>query len=153
MSEEKSPPPQGIDLSGILGALLSNPEALSRVGKIISDHVSTDETGKTDNPPPDSDNTEEINTNFSTNPDISTENKESTATSQLFELGNALPKLLSVLSSSGDAPSQKNKEQIALLSAIKPYLSPRRRNMIDSFIKVSRFGELFKNFNGGQNVL
>lgn len=153
MNEEKSSPHQGADLSGILGAILSNPEALSRVGKIISDHISADETSNASNPPPVANNTEDFDTNIPTNSSDNTNNENNNNTFQPLDLGDTLPKLLSLFSSSGGAPSQKTKEQIALLTAIKPYLSPRRKDLIDSFIKMSRFGAILKNFNGGQNVL
>ena len=136
---------RNLDLSSLLGAMLSNPEMLSKIGNIIS-KIGNTETST--NSPPTSNNAENIET-------VTTPNKENSnnfeASSPTFQNHNnenivsKLPDILSKISSSNADISAENKQQIALLLAIRPYLSEHRKELIDTFIKMNRLGSIFKN--------
>ena len=67
------------------------------------------------------------------------------------ELSGAIPGILSLLPK--NLPSA-DPRQTALLLAIKPYLSQKRAELIDGFLKFEQIGSLLKNLNaGGNNVL
>lgn len=144
MENDKDKAPDTNELSGLLGALLSNPSSLSKIRDIIAAHVDS-ENGTS--PPP----IEEISVQNSNIDTLSGENlPENEGVSPTFkseggfDISNLLP-LISSLGASDDAKkiSQKNK-QTALLCAIKPYLSERRRTLIDSYIKFTQLSGIFK---------
>ena len=120
---EATPEQSSADLSAIFGSLLSNPDALSRVSGIISQYTNSESAEKGGEVEPKIDNPEPQ----SGNPEPPSAPK--------------LPDLLSLFSKS--APSQ-NKEQTALLLAIRPYLSEHRRELIDGFIKMSKLTDILK---------
>lgn len=117
MDEVKNTTATPSDLSAMLGSLLQDPDALSRVSGIISQYTGAENS--------------------------STEQAQSTPEAEPTQVAPKLPlpDLLSMLHAS--APSQ-NKEQTALLLAIKPYLSEHRRELIDGFIKMSRLTDILK---------
>ncbi len=133
------------DLSAALGTLLSDPELMGRIAGIVNG-ASENET----DPGPDA----------------------ATVSAQPSSGNNAMPNLGSLLSNPGimeKLPSvmatiapilggDKKKEEdrhhgrpcdrrIALLCALKPYLSPRRCEAIDYIIKLDRIGSLLGNLN------
>ncbi len=55
-----------------------------------------------------------------------------------------LPALMGALSPMLGKANGKIDEKTALLSALKPYMSPGRCDAIDKLITVCRFGEIFK---------
>lgn len=135
------------DLSTLLSSLISNPEILTKMGSIISN---LNNTQNSNNSPLDSNNQgsngdfEENNGNNS-----STINNIS-PTFQDFNLETILskmPGILSEISSSKDENSLVTKQQITLLLAIRPYLSERRKELIDTFIKMNKLGAIFQKFN------
>ena len=116
MDEVNASAKTSADLSSILSSLLSNPDAISKVNGIISQYTSSDGENKAAS---------------ETAPSESAEPPSETK----------IPDLLSLISSS--APTQ-NKEQTALLLAIRPYLSPHRRELIDGFIRMSKLTDIIK---------
>lgn len=134
----------------LLGVLLSNPSALSKIDEILKKHgiaqnqndginspqneiFEADSPQSGENSPNNQDSSPTFSNNKSREP--------STTPSGILSL---LPKNL---------PSA-DPRQTALLLAIKPYLSPKRAELIDGFLKFERLGSLLKNLNlGGANVL
>ncbi|MGM9631577.1 MAG: hypothetical protein ACI3XL_00590 [Eubacteriales bacterium] len=134
------------DSLGVLTTLLSNPDILSKMGDIIAKHTGEENAeNRADGVP----NTE----NSAISTDNSDGNKESSPTyanAPNDALTSLLPGLLGALGKQG-APhgsghKSSNKEQTALLLAIRPYLSDHRREIVDTFIKMSKLMELLKNF-------
>ena len=142
MPEESS---GALDVSGLLKSLLSNPEAFSKMSNIISNLASS---ANSTNPPQSNDNNgvnEELADNIENN---TTNSKEYSPTFQNQDVTNILtkiPEILSKISSVKAEDSIATKQQIALLLAIKPYLSEHRKELIDTFIKMNKFGAIFKN--------
>ena len=135
----------GEGLSTLLGGLLSNPEAMNKITSILS-NVNLSNTS-TNSPP-----NNELSTN-NDNSDDDTEDKkgndeESFTTFQNIDTEKILskiPQILSQISSNKCEESLATKQQIALLLAVRPYLSSNRRELIDTFVKMSRLGAIFKN--------
>ena len=142
MPEESS---GALDVSGLLSSLLSNPEAFSKMSNIISNLTSS---VNSTNPPQSNDNNG-VNAELADNIENNTTNsKEHSPTFQNQDVTNILPKIpeiLSKISSVKAEDSVATKQQIALLLAIKPYLSEHRKELIDTFIKMNKFGAIFKN--------
>lgn len=131
------------DISSLFSGLLSNPEALSKISNIIS-KIGANENG--DNSPPNPD----VSTNsqdFSENSDPEVPpTEDSSPTFQNFDISTILskaPDILSKLSNIKTENSIADKHQIALLLAIRPYLSERRKELIDTFIKMNKFSSIF----------
>ena len=145
MTESMGEAQASTDLSSLLGSLISNPEALSKIGEIISNATSTQEG---DNPPHSIIIESNLEDSSSQIEETSTINK---GVSPTFQNPNSndillkLPKILSKLSSEKGENSIATKQQIALLLAIRPYLSEHRKELIDTFIKMNRLGAIFKN--------
>ena len=155
MSEASTNSSSTQNVSTIISGLLSNPESLSKISEIISKYTSS-ENGS--NSPLDAqnmeDSEEEINDIDKNHSDSHSDNP----TEQVFKNGDFpfdFTKIVSLFGSGIDGQKPQNKEQIALLLASRPYLSPRRKELIDSFVKFSRLGAFLTtiNENGGQNVL
>lgn len=133
------------DLSTLLGGLLSNPEMLSKISNLIS---VLGMPQSSDNSPQTTDN-ESTNSNINDNNESVLSNSEDISptfqNSESNYILTKMPEILSKFSSSKDENSIATKEQIALLLAIKPYLSDRRKELIDTFVKMNRLGAIFKN--------
>lgn len=128
---------------GGLGALLSNPDALSKMAGALSRLGILDDT-------PESSIDEKPNVPAST--PANTYDPLSSLLSNP-EILSKLPTILSALgglSGKGAPPSPQPEKKhdgdrrIALLLALRPYLSPRRREIIDYLIRMNKLGELFK---------
>ena len=129
------------DISSILTSLLSNPDAISKMGDTISKYT------KSDTSPPINDNSDILSENTNNIKNISEKSESASPTSPpQAEEANSLkfPEFLSILSSKNSASNPSTKNQTALLLAIKPYLSPRRQELIESFIKICQFSEILK---------
>ena len=134
----------------LLGALLSNPSALSKIDEILKKHGIAQNQNDGINSPQNEifeadrvQSDENLPNNKESSPTFSNNKsgEPSTAPSGILSL---LPKNL---------PSA-DPRQTALLLAIKPYLSPKRAELIDGFLKFERLSSLLKNLNlGGANVL
>ena len=141
MDEEKQ---NNAGNSSELGALLSDPEALSKMAGALSRLGILDDTV-------------ESSTDEKPSVPASTPANTPNPLSSLLSSPEILSKLPSILSALGGLsgkgappPSQPEKKhdsdrRIALLLALRPYLSPRRREIIDYLIKMNKLGELFKN--------
>lgn len=142
MPEESS---GALDVSELLKSLLSNPEAFSKMSNILSNLASS---ANSTNPPQSNDNNgvnEELADNIENN---TTNSKEYSPTFQNQDVTDILPKIPEILSKISSAKAEDSvatKQQIALLLAIKPYLSEHRKELIDTFIKMNKFGAIFKN--------
>ena len=145
MSENIENNGTNVDLSSLVSNLLSNPDAISKMSNIISS-LSSNTNGK--NSPPSNEN-KEISKESKDNVESNTSNnKDSSPTFQNFDATNILakmPEFLSKISSSKAEDSIVAKQQIALLLAIRPYLSEHRKELIDTFIKMNKLGAIFKN--------
>ena len=147
MDENSMGTPISSDLSSLVSGLLSNPEALSKISNIIS---KLSENENSSNSPPSSNipiNNQEIT-------EISEQeapfDKDSSPTFQNFDINTILskaPDILSKLSSTKIENSIADKHQIALLLAIRPYLSERRKELIDTFIKMNKFSSILMNLS------
>ena len=130
-------------IEGGLGALLSNPEAiskmagaLSRLG-ILDDGADTPSDESQEVSVPDSEKPPDPLSSLLSNPEILS--KIPSVLSVLGELsGNTVP--------SPSLPDTKHggDRRITLLLALRPYLSPRRREIVDYLIRMNKLGELFK---------
>ncbi len=149
----------GSPVGGLLDSLLKNPELISKLSGIISglnnpENSQSPDTqamggGDAGENPLSSEKTEELSKKLSS----FLENKE---------LMSMLPGLLSVLRSpsssdslpagiahGGDHHGHHKRagwdKKIALLCALKPYMSGRRREMIDYLIRINKLSDIFNN--------
>ena len=155
MSEANSNLSSAPNISDILSTLLSSPESISKISEVISKYTSSQNDS---NSPPEAQNSEELEESIDNTEQKRSDSYDDAPTEQVFKSGNFafdFSKLASLFGSGTDGQKSQNKEQIALLLAIRPYLSPRRKELIDSFVKFSRLGTFLTtiNENGGQNVL
>ena len=147
MSDTSQSPSSSPDITDILSSLFSNPDSLSKIGDIISKHTSSESR---DNPPQEDVFFNKIpNDTLNNNIDISSLNTEfptnQNNTQQAFK-ENPLD-FLSLFSSEKFRGLAIKDEQIALLCAIRPYLSDHRREMIDGFIKLGKIAKIFQNIS------
>ncbi len=113
------------DLSGLLGSLLSNPAALSGIAELLGGL----------RPSPGSE---------AAVGEKKAEEREASAPAEEAVAAAALPALL---------PQGRHGERRVLLSALGPYLSPRRRRTLDGAIRLLEIVELFRdNREGDLNV-
>lgn len=140
------------DLSTALNALLSDSQLMSRISGIVNGvSEQTDATASAaphesePPPPPPPGNAASVGTGLGSllsNPDVMEKLPEVMATIAPMLRGGGDKK---------DADSDKNghsctsSKRIALLCALKPYLSPRRCEAIDYIIKLDRIGSLLHN--------
>ena len=128
----------------LLSALLSNPDTMSKIGSIISKFT---DSANRDNSPPNQENLN-IHENSKENEHQFLQNDSNNPphinTAPNLDIVSKLPDLISLLSSQNSQISQQTKQQNTLLLASRPYLSEHRQQLIDSFIKFSRLGEILK---------
>lgn len=132
------------NVPSLIQSIISNPEAISKIKDIIS---KIDLSAIGNNPPLTNDFSEINQDNQQINENIAPDNSNSSPTFKNFEANDLLskmPQILSKLSSHKEENSIATKEQIALLLAIRPYLSEHRKELIDTFIKMNRLGSIFK---------
>ncbi len=143
ITDEKRGPESSL---GLLGTLLSNPDMITRMGEIISRYTSTESSNDRDEnaqSPHISDhidnNSADIESSFPTSAPMSD--------TSAADLSAILPTIVHALGKGGSGlgdENASNKEQTALLLAIRPYLSENRRELIDAFLKMNKLGELIK---------
>ncbi len=104
------------DLSGILGSLLSNPSALSGIAELLGSVRPPQSNEAAAGEPP-------------------SEGHEAAAPGDEVLATAALPVL---------RPQGRHGERRVLLSALGPYLSPRRRRTLDGAIRLLEIVELFR---------
>ena len=131
------------DASSLLSALLSSPESLSKIGEIIAER--TKDENRDFSPPNQQLSPNASNISNNTN-EIPNDLKNAFTTKENTNEDNAPENSLNFLSFLSSEklnfPTIKD-EQIALLSAIRPYLSEHRREVIDAFIKISKIAKIF----------
>ena len=155
MSESSQSVTSSPDVAAILAGMLSNPEALSKIGGILS-KFTAGESGL--NPPQNEQVGAESEDVISTPSDYQADISTASPTEQTENEGiGALDfaKIASIFGGGFERQKTPNNTQTALLLAVRPYLSPRRKELIDTFIKFSRLGDFLNKFNGdgGSNVL
>ncbi len=145
MEEKQEKSGSTFDVSSLIGTLISNPDSLSKMSEILAKATSSMQSGES---PP----SEEFSANSEADKTINdnfTQNSENSAptfqNSDAGEIISKLPHILSKLSSVKAEDSIATKQQIALLLAIRPYLSEHRKELIDTFIKMNHLGAIFKN--------
>ena len=131
------------DVSSLLSTLLSSPESLSKIGDIIAKHTKEENR---DFSPPNQQNPQ-TTSNISNIFDEIPHKSEETSTTSQNEIKEHTPEnpldFLSFLSSEKLSLLAIKDEQIALLLAIRPYLSEHRREVIDAFLKISKIAKIF----------
>lgn len=148
MADSENSSGGGLDLS-MLSGLLSNPEVMSKVSGVLSSLSNS--TEKAEEPAvqtsatPDSDD-------LATKLSSVMENKE--LMSKLPDVMAAMGPLLSGVGGGGKGGGDghgkgggKRSEcdkRTALLLALKPYMSPRRCEAIDYFIRINKLGDVIK---------
>ncbi len=144
----------GANASQALGTLLQDPDSMSKIGSILSKYIG--EENESNSPPSAENESKEsapppVSASESENSGNITPTLQSSAPPDILA---ELPRLMSLFSPSKSEVSAAEKQQINLLLAIKPYLSEHRRELIDGYIKMSQFGEIFKKLiQGDKNVL
>jgi hypothetical protein len=145
MSESSLETNGSLDLSTLFSSLISNPDILSKMSNIIS-NLNTEQRS---NPSPlDNDYQEKNNKREEDNVSNTSESKNDSPTFENTDVKTILskmPEILSKISSEKSGNSAAEKQQITLLLAIRPYLSERRKELIDTFIKMNKLGTIFKN--------
>ena len=127
------------DVINALGSILSNPDTMSKIGNIISKHTGSEI--RDSSPQSRSFSGDSVQDSNGIGEFVNKSEKLS-PTHKSEEINESAPDF----SSKSDEEQVNFHDQIALLLAIKPYLSPKRRNTIDTFIRFTKMGNLFKNF-------
>lgn len=137
MSEENGnqmPSPDAIQ--GIIGTLMSNPELMKNIIGMLGNQ--NGEGSK--------DNAEAAGEDDGIGEEEAAAEEAAVSTSSVPsvppELISKLPMLLSLLGGSSAPKSKREAEREALLSAMKPFLSPSRAESIEKIIKISRLGDI-----------
>ena len=139
-----------------LMSALQSPDLSSRIGKIIDKHLSA--AVGTDPPP--NGNTEGISDRKSNDSEqISSQNGASSPTFGGLNLADLLSLFAKIGAGLGGGAGGKphsgshseSAQRCALLSAIRPYLSPRRREIVDTVLRVERLGNLLSDTLNGTN--
>ena len=111
---DAKPDLSGIDLSAVIGKLSQNPELLSMAAKLFSDIPKPEPHNADSSSPPQP----------SVSPDI-------------------IATLLPVLTGGNKKTDRKpDNHSTALLTALKPYLSNERREVIDRMLQFSKIGDI-----------
>ncbi|MBR4873953.1 MAG: hypothetical protein IKV00_08970 [Clostridia bacterium] len=116
-------------LADVLGSLMSNEALMSQIAKIVSE---------ADTPPPKEPTPEQeaVSAPLPLDPQIMEKLPEVVAAIRPFLAGESAPQK----PAGGGASSHRT----ALLCALKPYLSPRRREAIDYITRISKLGDVMK---------
>ena len=145
MEEKQEKSGSTFDVSSLIGTLISNPDSLSKMSEILAKATSSMQSGES---PPSEEFSANSEADKTTNDNFTQNSENSTPTLQNSDAGeiiSKLPHILSKLSSVKAEDSIATKQQIALLLAIRPYLSEHRKELIDTFIKMNHLGAIFKN--------
>lgn len=145
MDNDTSTNNQPSNITEMLGQLLSKPETIEKIGDIVSRYAKNDNGLSS---PPSSENAENNNTAPTNAPTSLKEIRDSSptnSTSENLDFLKILPAFSSLLSPKNPEISAASNQQKALLLAIRPYLSERRRELIDTFITFNKLSEIFKN--------
>lgn len=148
MADEVNTDGGGLDLS-VLSGLLSNPEVMSKVSSVLSS-LSAPEAKAEESAAPTSapSSAEPEGGDLASTLSSVIENKE--LMSKLPDIMTAMGPLLSGGKNSGGGKGgtggkkQGCDKRTALLLALKPYMSPRRCEAIDYFIRINKLGDVIK---------
>ncbi len=135
INEREGPP---VDLSGMLGKLLANPQIIQSVASALS--------GEGGEAAPKADTADSVREKEKA--------EESSPTPDVAAMAQKLPEIMNMLTpvlqqkggarSGKDAPSDN---RACLLNAMKPYMSQKRCEAIDYIIKFSQISDIIKNMN------
>ncbi len=133
--DENQNTPKTDGLSDILSGVMSNPELMEKISGIMGNISSKEDGAPTETKPPVSGISDVL-----ANPDLM---------SKLPEIISVLRPMLSE-GTTQSPPKKSDKDnaagrRLALLFALKPYLSPRRCEAIDYIARMSKMGDLMKN--------
>jgi hypothetical protein len=134
-----------MDLSGMLGKLLANPQIIESVASALS-------SGNETAPPQVSGNAQAVSSGQK-----SEQVSEEQALPDIASMAQKLPEIMSMLGpvmqqksdckSKSEQNSVSSDKRACLLSAMKPYMSPQRCAAIDYIIKFSQISEILKKIN------
>ena len=134
---------------GDIYSLFSSPDSLSKISEILSKHGILENSEIRDSTPQ-NDNFNNAKENIGT---IFESSEHSSPTSSKFEASDIfekLPQILTLFSSVGGENSMFNKQQNDLLRAIRPFLSERRREVLDGMMKFERVGAMLSKLTQGE---
>ena len=144
MSENHEEKQIDTDPKSLLDSLLSNPDAMQKISEIIKSHSKAEIRDGS----PLKENMEgffnSTHSNTESNFDVSEESSPTSQNSHFENFTSKTPEILSLFTSKEGGNSDNLQRQIALLRAIKPYLSEHRQALIDGFIRLEHLGEIFK---------
>ena len=147
MSESLSKEQEQPDLADLLSSMLNNPDSMPKISEIIERHIPNQNR---DNPPQQDDILTNSTNSITNSSDISSEIKDAFPTEQnnknQEEHENPLG-FLSLFSREKLGSLALKNEQIALLSAIRPYLSDHRKEVVDNFIRLGKLAQIFNNLS------
>ena len=123
---------ESLDLTGALNKLISDPSLLTTIASAISGGMPTESAVQ--NGPKES---------VEANTVTAVEAKDSTSVAPPDTLP-AMSKLSALGSLASMTKTPSNDSRACLLNALKPYMSPKRRDAIDKLVKFSNLSELLK---------
>ncbi len=115
------------DLSSMLGELFANKELMEKIGELADSIKSDEQSAKKDTPP----QPPTIDSLLS-NPDI------------MSKLPDVINVIKPLMSGESTQHSHDENKRLALLMALKPYLSPRRCEAIDYIARMSKLSQTVK---------
>ena len=143
MSEDNIERGRSGDAASVLSSILSNPDALSKMSEIIAKHTNKENR---DNSPPSEDIRDEIpdsSSNFEENAGGVQKDSTTSQIEKKQENTSNSRDILSLFSSLGDNKDHSNDKQTALLLAIRPYLSTRRQELLDTMMRMGKISKIF----------
>ena len=143
MSEEGFNNGNSSNATSVLSSILSNPAAFSKMSEIIAKHTNA---SNRDISPQDVQIQSNIEVSETISEDSSVSSKELSPTlkeESSNESSENSSNILSIFSSLGNNNSSKNDKQTALLLAVRPYLSKRRQELLDTMLGLEKIGKIF----------
>lgn len=148
---------EGSPVGGLLDTFLKNPELISKISGLLSGLSSPEDASGQDAPAAEVEDTGQDPLSAQKTDELS---KKLSSLLENKELMSMLPGILSALKPPGSpdslpagigghhlhhSPHKKAGEdkKIALMCALKPYMSGRRREMIDYLIRINKLGDIF----------
>ena len=128
----------------VLSSILSSPNSISKMRDIISKYTNDENR---DSSPQENElsstfskstsETEDLNNNIS-DKSPTEENKESSDSSHSSPLD-----IMSIFQYMSNGKNDNNDKHTALLLAVRPYLSKRRQELLDTLISIGKIGKIF----------
>ena len=140
--------------AALLEGLLSNPEMLQRIGSILGSMTAAPVSAETSASPSPAPTEQASSKDEPVTPTLAPDGLSSLLSNPA--LLEQLPQMLSVIkpllasmpppkaASSAPAPSSPEGCRDNLLHALKPFLSDHRRDAVDTILRISRLGTVFK---------